>query len=314
MCQAGGGGALTDAERRAIVAAVGTEMAVGGVQGTRFCGAMEDLKTGRPADAARGLGDRMRVDQAALYARMARGVDGIEEETREFRAGSAEDVAELQDIVDYVINQRTSEKAYPNGIRDQGRNGTRPSYFTTHRIAQEAGLLEAETHSLRIYTTFVYKSLNNPLRDDGRYARREPVPLPAVSQFAADAIKKLRGLRAGSDERNIVVWRGMRNLRATEAFMKQGGTELAFMSTTTNPAVAVRYSLSPNSLLFKIVAPNFMACGAELQWLSAFPGEAEVLFPPLTFLQPTGRTDRVEAADRNGNPVVITVIEITPYI
>jgi hypothetical protein len=296
-----------------IVTAIGTETAVDGAQGTRFFEEPYELKVGRPADAARGLGDRMRVDPAAFLVRMARGLDGIEEEAREFHAGSAEDCEELLDIVDYVINRRTSEKTYPNGIRDQGRDA-RPSYFTTHPIAQEAGLLAAETHSLRIYTTFAYKSMNNPLRDDSRYARREPVPLPVVSQFAADAIKKLRGLRAESAEKNSVVWRGMRNLRVTEAFMKQGGTELAFMSTTLDLSVAVRYALSSHSLLFKIVAPNFMACGAELQWLSAFPGEAEVLFPPLTYLQPTGRTDSVNAVDRSGRPVAFTVIEVTPYI
>ena len=33
--------------------------------------------------------------------------------------------------------------------------------------------------------------------------------------------------------------------------------------------------------------------GAPLQWLSAFPAEAELLFPPLTFLKPTGRTQEV---------------------
>ena len=29
--------------------------------------------------------------------------------------------------------------------------------------------------------------------------------------------------------------------------------------------------------------------GADVQWLSAFPGEAEILYPPLTYLKPTGR-------------------------
>jgi hypothetical protein len=308
----GGGGALSDAEREDIVAAARTETAVGGAQGSRFFEEPYELKIGRRQDAARGLGDRMRVDQAAFLARMSRGLDGIEEEARDL--GTAEDAAELQDIVDYVINRRTSEKAYPNGIRDQGRSGVRPSHFTSHAIAQEAGLLEPEVHALRIYTTFAYKKMNDPLRDDARYARHEPAPLPVVSQFASDGIKKLRGLRSGSAERNIVVWRGMRNMRATEAFMRDGGTEPAFMSTTTDPRVAVRYALSPHSLLFKIVAPNFMAFGAELQWLSAFPAEAEVLFPPLTFLQPTGRTDRVDAVDRDGRPVAFTVIEVTPYI
>ena len=113
-------------------------------------------------------------------------------------------------------------------------------------------------------------------------------------------------------EKNVVLWRGMRSVRVPEAFMRDGGTELAFMSTTSDLRVAVRYSLSRHSLLFKLVAPNFMALGAELQWLSAFADEAEVLFPPLTFLQPTGRTDRVDAVDRDGNPVTFTIVEVTP--
>jgi hypothetical protein len=40
-----------------------------------------------------------------------------------------------------------------------------------------------------------------------------------------------------------VLWRGMRNMKSTELFNKKGGTEMAFMSTTTNVDVAVRYSL-----------------------------------------------------------------------
>ena len=106
----------------------------------------------------------------------------------------------------------------------------------------------------------------------------------------------------------------MRSRYVAEAFLREGGTELAFMSATTDLRVAVRYSLSRHSLLLRIVAPNFMSLGADLQWLSAFPGEAEVLYPPLTFLQPTGRTDRVDAVDRDGRPVTFTVVEVTPYM
>jgi hypothetical protein len=40
-----------------------------------------------------------------------------------------------------------------------------------------------------------------------------------------------------------VLWRGMRNMKATDLLIKEGGTEMAFMSTTTNVNVAVRYSL-----------------------------------------------------------------------
>ena len=114
------------------------------------------------------------------------------------------------------------------------------------------------------------------------------------------------------------------------------------MSTTTDMRVAVHYGLSAGSLLFLLKVDNFLQYGAELQWLSAFPGEAEVnsraiesrysgataealsaemqprvgtwradpsflcvrlkpawargvqvLFPPLTYLQPTGDVETV---------------------
>jgi hypothetical protein len=61
------------------------------------------------------------------------------------------------------------------------------------------------------------------------------------------------------------------------------------MSTTTDLRVALAYSLSPHSLIFKIRTNGFMQRGADLQYLSAFPGEKELLFPPLTYLRPTDK-------------------------
>ena len=93
-----------------------------------------------------------------------------------------------------------------------------------------------------------------------------------------------------------VLWRGMRSLRVTDAFMRRcaGGTELAPMSTTEELQVAATFSASAASLLFRFKVDSFMQCGADLQWLSAFPKEREVLFPPLTYLRPTGRVQLVE--------------------
>ncbi len=137
-----------------------------------------------------------------------------------------------------------------------------------------------------------------------------------MSHLAASAIRKLRGAQAGAGAGGGpggVVWRGMRNVRVAEAFMREGGTELGFLSTTADLRVAVRYALGRHSLLLRLAARSFMHLGADVQWVSAFPGEAEVLFPPLTYLEPTGRTDRVDAVDRHGHPVTFTVIEVTPY-
>ena len=92
--------------------------------------------------------------------------------------------------------------------------------------------------------------------------------------------------------------------------MASGATELAPMSTTTDPSVAISYAISEESLIFKLKVDNFVQYGADVQWLSAFPGEAEVLYPPLTYLQPTGRED--ELTGPNGEK--FKVVEITPNI
>ena len=65
------------------------------------------------------------------------------------------------------------------------------------------------------------------------------------------------------------------------------------MSTTHDPAIALAYGQSANALLFKIVATSFMNRGADVSWLSAFPEEREILFAPLTYLRPTGRSEVV---------------------
>jgi hypothetical protein len=81
------------------------------------------------------------------------------------------------------------------------------------------------------------------------------------------------------------------------------------MSTTTDLEVAVRYSLSQHSLLLKIRTKSFMQRGADLHFLSAFPAESELLYPPLTYLKPTGRIVRDVLAAR----CKFTVVEVEPF-
>ena len=80
------------------------------------------------------------------------------------------------------------------------------------------------------------------------------------------------------------------------------------MSTTTDLRVALSYSMSPCSLLFKVHTKSFLQRGADLQFLSAFPAEREILFPPLTFLRPTGKKTVLEFHDR----FRFTVVEVEP--
>ena len=275
------------------------------------------LKTGLPADAAQGLEDRMNVQKGSFrhkyYGRIAQAVEGIQEEVDGFADGSADpDVCEVKALLQYIRFEETSEKRYKNGIRDLGRGKMRLSDFRANSNAKKAKLSEAELVAIRLYTTIAYHFMNNPLRDDERFEMGRPCPLPVTSYFAWNGIKKLRALHAGSGE--VTLWRGMRNLEVAEGFKRLGGTELAFMSTTKELSVAVRYCLSPHSLLFKIVSPNFMTMGADVQWLSAFPGEAEILYPPLTYLKPSGRTQVVEVVDRDGKVCEFTVVEVYPQL
>ena len=49
-----------------------------------------------------------------------------------------------------------------------------------------------------------------------------------------------------------------------------------------------------------------MERGADISFLSAFPGEREYLFPPLTYLQPTSKTSMTL------NGVAYVVLQVEP--
>uniref|UniRef100_A0A7S0XZ01 Mono(ADP-ribosyl)transferase n=2 Tax=Hemiselmis andersenii TaxID=464988 RepID=A0A7S0XZ01_HEMAN len=107
----------------------------------------------------------------------------------------------------------------------------------------------------------------------------------------------------------------MRSVRASDVFGKEGGTEMGFMSTTEDLEVAVKYAIRGTALLFKMtIGPNdFMVLGANVQWLSAFPAEREYLYPPLTYLSPTGKKEVVKVASGEGGRMTsFTVIGVEP--
>jgi hypothetical protein len=56
-----------------------------------------------------------------------------------------------------------------------------------------------------------------------------------------------------------------------------------------------------------------MSARANLAWLSAFPYEDEVLYPPLTFLQPTSMVDDLDV-DCGSSKLKITVVEVIPKV
>ena len=167
----------------------------------------------------------------------------------------------------------------------------------------------AETAALRLYTTAAFKGINDPLRDFGRLERKEKHPFPLTVCYIAEAVPKLRAVDAQGTEANakIYLYRGMKDVDMPERFFKDGGSEVAPMSTTSALEVAVKYSASACSVLLKLETESFRERGADLSFVSAFPAEAEVLYPPLTHLRPTGRMQKVEVED-----TLFTIIEVKP--
>ena len=154
--------------------------------------------------------------------------------------------------------------------------------------------------------------LNSPLR--AGCTPESPHPFPVTMHLLVGAIKKLRAVEAksgGSATAECDLWRGMKNLRTAQGFLHDGGTELATMSTSADLSVALTYSRSPSSLLLKIHTKSFMNRGAAIAYLSAFPAESELVYPPLTYLRPTGRSMEEQSSDGS---VKITVVEVEPIM
>jgi len=216
----------------------------------------------------------------------------------------------------YIQFEASSETTCDNGIRDRGRNnkgadggGMRLDDFMKLKQAVETKLTRAHLLALRFYTSNSFTAINLALRDSDREIQH---PLAAITMNVQGGIKQLRGLDADGESATaeISLWRGFTDMQVSEGFKVKGGSEYAPMSTTTDPEVAIGYAvrkgMTNGSLLMKLKTCNNLQRGAELTWLSLFPGEAETLFPPLTFLQPTGKEQTMEHKG-----IKLTILEVT---
>lgn len=117
--------------------------------------------------------------------------------------------------------------------------------------------------------------------------------------------------------KQLVLWRGLKNMRITEDFLRHGGSELAPCSTSTDLQMAVRYAKdwrtgmlkrSEKALIFRVLVDGFMQQGPHLSFLSAFPHEKEALYPPLTFFKPV----RKEAKKLTYNGTEFSIVDVKP--
>jgi len=289
----------------------------------RFTGDLKHLKTGQPDTAALGLDNLLGIPENFAYPSIKEGVEAIKNEIE--RAGTDED----KECLEYVLNQRagSSPLTFPNSPypRDCDANGVRADRkdafghgktlkdFQADDFARAAKLQTPHVLALRLYTTAVFKSIVNPLRDA---SRKDPHRLPCTVHFLNEAIKMLRvvDMRQGRTCECRDLWRGLKDMQLDSncTFVREGGSESAPMSTTTSLPVAVRYSASAAPMLMRLLTSSSLVRGADVSFLSAFPAEAEILYPPLTFLKVTRLVD--VPADEAGQLVVYKVVEVEPTI
>ena len=289
------------------------------------------LVFGQPVEAARGIYHYMCVDEDFINVQKARGLAALEEEVNAH--GNETDI----ECLHYVLHEEagSSPKGFQGGRkRDCGPDGnvlkerlvtdngvTRPMVLADFvKLAQKEAPSIKEQHvaALRFYTTAAYMSINDPLRDLERKEAGQPHKLPITVAFIQHALKLLREVESRSPQKNkqVDLYRGMRNVSVPEEFAHDGGTELALMSTTANLRTAVEYAASTRSVLLRLRTRNFMTRGPGVAFLSAFPGEQEYLYPPLTYLQPVHDpvTHEPIVEELEVDDAIFSVIDVEPHM
>ena len=146
------------------------------------------------------------------------------------------------------------------------------------------------------------------------------MPVKEVSQRPSQRLlpssREADVITQGASAKGFILWRGFRDTTANsddfKDFLKDGGSELAPSSTTEKAKIAVRYARAPTtgqSLIFRLVFRDFMQHGGNLKFLSAFPHEVEVLYPPLTYFGPKASYTPFKWEDG----VEYTIIDVTPH-
>ena len=279
----------------------------------------------------RGITSFMDVDEDVISVLRLQHLDGVRQEVAAFVASGAEGAEQVAECLEYILDEEagSSPLLFPNSLhaRDCGPMGVLPERqvhdsngqlrgmrlvdFCANERVRASGILVEHVAALRLYTTVAFKNINDPLRDMDRHERGEAHPLPLIVTLIADAAKKLGAAEAKSPNamQPMDLYRGMKNVVLPENILREGGVEIAPMSTTSELKVAMEYSLSTSSVLLRIETEDYIKRGVGVRWLSTFPSEEEVLYPPLTRLKAKGELDHFETAE--GQKWTIVTVEPT---
>ena len=208
-----------------------------------------------------------------------------------------------EDVADLPSTAKFKGKTSSSGhviVRDHGHSGMTLSSFCEHAMAKAAQLSPAEVAALRLYSGPMFAPMNYALRTE------QIADWATTIGCCYSAVLKL-----SFQSQPARVYRGVQetDLQLPAEFLRcsegkfAGGVERAFMSTTKRAAVALDYSgggATPGSIF--VIDFGMSSRGASIQWVSQYPHEEELLFPPCTGLASVGfsqhgvkRCIRVEA-------------------
>jgi hypothetical protein len=167
-----------------------------------------------------------------------------------------------------------------------GRDVLVLEHFTQHATAKSAELQEPEVVAIRLYTGPMYLWYNAALRGfpADLHAKLEGNRYETTIFCIISGIIKLSKLTKVPVDRRL--YRGLQGMVLPDAFWGskdgfRGAVEKGLMSTTTDRSVAMKYSGSRDgkrSTVFEILAGR-IDIGADLFWVSQYPGEREVPRP-----------------------------------
>ena len=190
-----------------------------------------------------------------------------------------------EDVADLPSTAKFKGKISSSGdviVRDRGHANMTLMDFCEHEMATAAGLSPAEVAAIRLYSGPMFEPMNRALRSAD------------IKDWATTIGCCYSGvLKLSFTSKPARVYRGVKevDMQLPPEFLScsegkfAGGVERAFMSTTKSAAVALDYSgggATPGSIF--VIDFDMNSRGASIQWVSQYPHEEELLFPPCTGL------------------------------
>lgn len=251
--------------------------------------------------ATTGLTELMGVDERT-YKDLTEG-DAIKKIVSEFKNARGDGRDRDLNVVNGLIN----------GTYYNPRDDSKTMLLSLSEIMSSLEVLQMKKYGLqshhvlaiRVYTTICHEAINEPMRTHNKQYPTLPHPFAATLYYITKGLKVLRKA-AGDDKKAAdqkVFWRGMADVGLADDFTS--GTETSCMSTSENPDEAVSFANSAG-FVFQVVCNDYFSRGASIQFLSVYPEEEEVLYPPLTYLN-IDRMPGAKEANKKAQKMIDTI-------